>query len=224
MNFIHLPADWQLLLQSEINEAYFKDLLRLYENAYTSHKVYPPKELVFNALKLCPLNHVKVVLIGQDPYHGENQANGLSFSVNTGVKKPPSLQNIFKEMKTDLSHFEIPDSGNLENWAKEGVLLLNAVLSVEEAKPGSHKGFGWERFTNALIKNLSDSKEHLVFLLWGNYAMAKKELINEEKHLILCAAHPSPLARGAFFGNKHFSKTNAYLKEKGIKEINWNLT
>jgi uracil-DNA glycosylase len=224
MNFIHLPADWQLLLHSEIDQVYFKELLRLYENAYKSHKVYPPKELVFNALKLCPLKQVKVIIIGQDPYHGENQANGLSFSVNTGVKKPPSLQNVFKEMKTDLLNFEIPDSGNLENWSKEGVLLLNAMLSVEEAKPGSHKSFGWERFTNALIKNLSDSKEHLVFLLWGKYAIAKKELINEEKHLILCAAHPSPLARGAFFGNKHFSKTNAYLKENGIKDINWNLT
>lgn len=218
-----LPADWQSFLHSEFSKPYFKDLERLYQVAQDQTITYPPKELLFNALALCPLNAVKVVLIGQDPYHGEGQAHGLSFSVNASVRKPPSLQNIFKELKNDLPDFLIPESGNLESWAKEGVLLLNAILSVERAKPGSHKKFGWEQFTNALIKKLSDSKENLVFLLWGNYAISKKELIDAEKHLVLCAAHPSPLARGAFFGNKHFSQTNNYLRSKGLKEINWKL-
>lgn len=223
MNFLDLPADWQMLVQNELNAPYVQKLIALYEQACATSKVYPPKAELFNAFKLCPLSQLKVVIIGQDPYHGENQANGLAFSVNTGLKKPPSLQNIFKELKTDLPGFSIPESGNLENWAKEGVLLLNAILSVEQAKPGSHKHFGWEHFTNALIKNLSDTQTNLVFLLWGNYAMSKKELIDENKHLVLCAAHPSPLARGAFFGSAHFSKTNKYLNSKGIQEINWNL-
>ncbi len=218
-----LPADWHSFLLSEFSKPYFIELERLYHLAQDRSITFPPKELLFNALSLCPLHSVKVVIIGQDPYHGDGQAHGLSFSVNASVRKPPSLQNIFKELKNDLPDFIIPESGNLESWAKEGVLLLNAILSVERAKPGSHKKFGWEQLTNALIKKLSDSKENLVFLLWGNYAISKKEFIDAEKHLVLCAAHPSPLARGAFFGNKHFSKTNNYLRSKGLKEINWKL-
>lgn len=224
MIYNDLPSDWKTLLQSEFEKPYFIKLMQSYEDACKHAIVYPQKEYVFNAFRLCSVENVKVVLIGQDPYHGEMQANGLSFSVNTGIKKPPSLQNIFKEMKNDLMGFEIPESGNLEKWAKEGVLLLNAILSVEHSKPGSHKRFGWEKLTNALIKNLSDKKNNLVFLLWGNYAISKKELIDPDKHLILCAAHPSPLARGAFFGNKHFSKTNKYLTENRIMAVNWDLS
>lgn len=224
MKFLDLPDDWNSLIESEFTKPYFQNLLRFYEDACSQSAVYPPKDKLFNAFKLCPLNKLKIVLIGQDPYHGLNQANGLSFSVNEGIRKPPSLQNIFKELKTDLPDFQIPNSGNLENWAKEGVLLLNAILSVEHAKPGSHKKFGWELLTDAIIKKLSDSKSNLVFMLWGNYAISKTELIDQKKHLVLTAAHPSPLARGAYFGSKHFSKANNFLKKQGIKEINWNLS
>jgi uracil-DNA glycosylase len=179
---------------------------------------------LFNALQLCPLSSLKVVIIGQDPYHGAGQANGLSFSVNDGIKVPPSLQNIFKELKTDIPGFEIPTSGNLEAWAKQGILMLNAVLTVQAGLPGSHKKYGWQNFTDAIIKLISDKKQHVVFLLWGNYAITKSELIDSNKHLVLTAAHPSPLARGAFFGSKHFSKTNNYLTANGLTPVNWKLT
>ena len=163
---------------------------------------------------------LKIVIIGQDPYHGPNQANGLSFSVNDGVTSPPSLVNIFKELKEDCG-CEIPSSGNLENWAKQGVFLLNATLTVRQFTAGSHQKKGWEQFTDAAIKMLSDKRENLVFLLWGNYAREKSMLIDSQKHLVLQAAHPSPLARGAFFGSRHFSKANQYLEQKGKQPINW---
>ena len=220
----NLNQEWNELLKEEFEKPYYKILSESVNQAYKTSTVYPPAKLVFNALQLCSFNSIKVVIIGQDPYHGLGQANGLSFSVNDGIRKPPSLQNIFKELQTDIAGFEIPESGNLESWAKQGVLMLNAVLTVQEGLPGSHKSFGWELFTDSLIKLISDKKEQVVFLLWGNYAISKSPLIDVNKHLVLTAAHPSPLARGAFFGSKHFSKTNAYLLEKGKEQIIWNLS
>lgn len=219
----NLNDEWNALLADEFGKSYYSELSRSVNNAYKTTVVYPPAKFVFNALALCPFHSTRVVIIGQDPYHSKGQANGLSFSVNDGIRKPPSLLNIFKELESDIPGFKTPDSGNLEQWAKQGVLMLNAVLTVQEGLPGSHKPFGWEKFTDALIKLISDKKEHVVFLLWGAYAISKSPLIDENKHLILTAAHPSPLARGAFFGSKHFSKTNAYLKEKGLGTITWNL-
>jgi uracil-DNA glycosylase len=219
----NLDGNWNSLLNEETDKPYFKELSQLVNNAYKTKRIYPPAQQVFNSLSLCSFASIKVVIIGQDPYHGYGQANGLCFSVNDGIRQPPSLQNIFKELKQDIEGFEIPVSGNLEAWAKQGVLLLNAVLTVEEGQPGSHKAFGWERFTDSLIALISDKKENVVFLLWGNYAITKSGSINQTKHLVLTAAHPSPLARGAFFGCKHFSKTNSYLIEKGLEPINWKL-
>lgn len=219
-----LNDEWNELLKEEFKKPYYSKLTESVNQAYKNSVVYPPAKLVFNALMLCDFKDIKVVIIGQDPYHGYGQANGLSFSVNDGVRKPPSLVNIFKELQTDIPGFDIPESGNLEAWAKQGVLMLNAVLTVEEGKPGSHKSFGWEIFTDALIKLISDKKENVVFLLWGNFAITKSALIDSAKHLVLTAAHPSPLARGAFFGSKHFSKTNNYLIENKLRSINWILT
>ncbi|MBL7933370.1 MAG: uracil-DNA glycosylase [Bacteroidia bacterium] len=219
-----LSPEWNDLLKSEFDKPYYQLLSSSVNEAYKSSVVYPPAKLVFNALALCPFEKIKVVIIGQDPYHGAGQANGLSFSVNDGVRKPPSLQNIFKELATDIPGFKIPESGNLEPWAKQGVLMLNAVLTVREASPGSHKSFGWEFFTDALIRLISENKEHVVFMLWGAFAISKTNLIDSQKHLVLTAAHPSPLARGAFFGSKHFSKANNYLIENDLDPINWNLT
>jgi uracil-DNA glycosylase len=218
-----LNSTWQELFNAEFEKSYYLKLNESITEAYKTSVVYPPVEFVFNAFQFCTPESLKVVLIGQDPYHKLGQANGLSFSVNDGIRKPPSLQNIFKELVTDIPGFKIPESGNLESWAKQGVLLLNAVLTVQEGLPGSHKSFGWESFTDAVIKRISEEKNEIVFLLWGNYAISKASLIDEKKHLILKAAHPSPLARGAFFGSKHFSKTNAYLIEKNKEAINWNL-
>ena len=184
--------------------------------------VYPPGALVFNAFNLSPLNQLKVVVIGQDPYHGAGQAHGLCFSVPHGIKPPPSLVNIFKEIKTDLG-IEPPTHGNLEDWAKHGVLLLNASLTVNAGEPNSHAKCGWQIFTDAVIKKISDEKEGIIFLLWGNFAKAKKNLIDTSKHFVLEAAHPSPLSGGAFFGNKHFSKTNELLKKQGKQEIDWRI-
>lgn len=220
----HLDQEWNELLKDEFGKPYYAKLSEQVNDAYKTSVVYPPAKLVFNALMLCPFHAIKVVIIGQDPYHGFGQANGLSFSVNHGIRKPPSLQNIFKELETDIPGFQIPNSGDLEKWAKQGVLMLNAVLTVQEGMPGSHKSFGWEMFTDAIIKLISDKKEHVVFLLWGSYAISKSPLIDMDKHLVLTAAHPSPLARGAFFGSRHFSKTNKYLVENGLEPINWNLT
>ncbi|MBA2612543.1 MAG: uracil-DNA glycosylase [Bacteroidetes bacterium] len=223
MSIKSLSDDWNKLLQPEFDKPYYKELQSLVNTAYKAHTIYPPSQLVFHALQLCSFEDIKVIIIGQDPYHGPGQAHGLSFSVTDEVRKPPSLQNIFKELSTDIPGFEIPVSGNLEAWAKQGVLLLNAVLTVQAGLPGSHKNFGWQHFTDALIKLISDKKQNVVFLLWGAYAIAKSELIDKDKHLVLTAAHPSPLARGAFFGSKHFSKTNAYLLKNNLKSINWKL-
>jgi uracil-DNA glycosylase len=223
MSIKSLDPDWSARLQNEFSKPYFNVLAQNVNQAYLSGTVYPPAQLVFNALNLCPLATLKVVIIGQDPYHGEGQAHGLSFSVNDGVKFPPSLQNIFKELVTDIPGFTMPLSGNLEPWAYQGVLLLNASLTVNAASPGSHKNFGWELFTDAVIKVINDEKKNVVFMLWGNFALGKAGLIDASKHLVLKAAHPSPLARGAFFGCRHFSKANAYLSDHGIQPIDWKL-
>lgn len=218
----YLHNSWLKHLENEINEQSFVELLVFTKNAYATKVIYPPKELVFNAFNLCHFEDVKVVIIGQDPYHGPGQANGLAFSVSNGIKVPPSLKNIFKELNTDVNA-QIPVSGNLENWAKQGVLLLNTILTVEQGLPGSHRNKGWEAFTDKVIQRISSEKEHVVFLLWGNYAIQKESLIDASKHLILKAAHPSPLARGAFFGCKHFSSTNSYLVKNSLKPIDWEL-
>ena len=218
----NIPKTWQSRLQKEFEKSYFLELIKFLESEKPLFIVFPKEQDVFKAFELTPLGAVKVVIIGQDPYHGLNQAHGLSFSVNKGVKIPPSLQNIFKELQTD-DNCPIPTHGNLTHWAKQGVLLLNSTLTVREGLPGSHQKKGWETFTDAVINYISDEKEQVVFLLWGNYAKTKAALIDADKHLILEAAHPSPLARGAFFGCKHFSKTNAYLISRQIKPIDWNL-
>lgn len=215
-----IEPGWLKLLETEFNKPYFADLKAFLVEERNQYRIYPSGPNMFAAFNLTPLDKVKVVILGQDPYHGPGQANGLCFSVNDGVRFPPSLANIFKELKEDLG-CEIPESGNLEKWAKQGVFLLNATLSVRENTAGSHQNKGWEAFTDAVIKAISDNKENIVFLLWGNYAKAKTPLIDSQKHYILTAAHPSPLARGAFFGCKHFSKTNAFLQEKKIEPINW---
>lgn len=219
-----LHADWNELLKTEFDKAYFLQLSNFVNSAYLSKAVYPPKQQVFNAFNLCLPSVLKVVIIGQDPYHQAGQANGLSFSVSYGIRIPPSLKNIFKELEQDVEGFRSPASGNLEAWAKQGVLLLNTVLTVEDSKPGSHKDSGWLQFTDAVIRTISECKEHVVFMLWGNYAISKEPLIDASKHLVLKAAHPSPLARGAFFGSKHFSKANEYLQKTGQSKVNWLLT
>jgi uracil-DNA glycosylase len=213
---------WDTKLKSELKKPYFNELAAFLEKERSLFTVYPSNEDMYNALKLTSFENVKVIIIGQDPYHGPHQAHGLSFSVNDDIKIPPSLKNVFKELKSDVD-FTIPNHGNLTDWAKQGVLLLNATLTVRAGEPGSHQKKGWENFTDAIIKLISEEKENCVFLLWGNFAKTKTPLINSEKHLVLEAAHPSPLARGAFFGCKHFSKTNAYLKSKNIPTIDWDL-
>ena len=222
MNLQNLCKYWQILLQKEFRKSYFIELLNFLESETSKAIVFPKEADVFKAFELTPFKAIKVVIIGQDPYHGLNQAHGLSFSVTKNNKIPPSLKNIFKELQSDLG-ITIPPYGDLTQWAKEGVLLLNATLTVRQGLPGSHQKKGWETFTDAVIKSISDEKEEVVFLLWGNYAKTKAALIDANKHLILEAAHPSPLARGAFFGSKHFSKTNNYLKSKNKESINWDL-
>ncbi len=218
---VTIHDSWKKVLKDEFEAPYFKTLSETVRNAYLEKTVFPPPKLVFNAFELCPFEQVKVVILGQDPYHGKGQAHGLCFSVQDGVKIPPSLQNIYKEIKDDIGK-EIPETGDLENWAKQGVLLLNATLTVEAGHAGSHQGLGWEQFTDAVIKKISDEKEHVVFLLWGKYAQGKESLIDASKHLLLKAPHPSPFSvHTGFFGCKHFSKTNAYLEKYGIKEIRW---
>lgn len=220
---IKIAESWKKLLAEEFSKDYFKQLLTEVKADYLLNDppIYPPAKLIFNAFELCPFDRVKVVILGQDPYHGPGQAHGLSFSVQDGVKTPPSLQNIYKEIASDLNK-EIPESGNLEHWAKQGVLLLNATLTVKRSQPGSHQGKGWEAFTDSVIKKVSEEKEHVVFLLWGNFARSKASLIDSSKHLILEAPHPSPFsAHSGFFGCKHFSKTNEYLLKHSLPEINW---
>jgi uracil-DNA glycosylase len=214
-------ASWDAKLANEFSKPYFLTLSKTVQESYKKGPVFPASELVFNAFKLCPFDQVKVVILGQDPYHGPGQALGLSFSVPENFPIPPSLRNIYKEINTDIGS-PIPTTGNLEHWATQGILLLNATLTVLPNTPGSHQGLGWETFTDAVIKKISDEKEHVVFLLWGKYAQAKAELIDHTKHLVLTAPHPSPFsAHKGFLGCKHFSKTNSYLKANYLNEIKW---
>jgi len=218
---VDIEESWKEVLREEFEKEYFKTLSKTVRQMYLSKAVFPPPQLLFYAFAECPFKDVKVVILGQDPYHGSGQAHGLSFSVPDGVKVPPSLQNIYKEIKNDVGTLISP-TGNLERWAKQGVLLLNATLTVENGKPSSHQGLGWELFTDAVIQKLSNEKEHLVFLLWGKYAQEKGKIIDTAKHLVLRAPHPSPFsAYNGFFGCKHFSKTNEYLREHNIEPIVW---
>ncbi|MEZ4104184.1 MAG: uracil-DNA glycosylase [Candidatus Paceibacterota bacterium] len=218
---INIETSWQKTLTKEFEKPYFKKLTDKVREAYLKEVIYPHPKNIFNAFSLCPFNEVKVVILGQDPYHGLGQAHGLCFSVPDGEKIPPSLKNIYKEINNDLGK-EIPESGNLGRWAKQGVLLLNATLTVRAGYAGSHQGLGWETFTDTIIKTISEQKEHVVFLLWGRYAQAKTSLIDKNKHLILTAPHPSPLsAHNGWFGSKHFSQTNIYLKKHNQKPIEW---
>ena len=218
---IKIEPSWQKVLESEFSKPYFQELSKKIKNFYLTETIYPHPKNIFNAFTLCPFSKVKVVILGQDPYHGPHQAHGLSFSVPDGIKPPPSLQNIYKELKNDLGK-DIPTSGNLEHWARQGVLLLNATLTVRASLAGSHQGLGWENFTDSIIKIISDKKEHVVFILWGKYAQAKISLIDQSKHLVLSAPHPSPFsAHTGFFGSKPFSKTNTYLEKHGLGKIEW---
>jgi len=218
-----IEPSWGKVLKKEFEADYFKALKDFLMNEKKTTTIYPPGKRVFAAFNHTPFDAVKVVIIGQDPYHGAGQAIGLAFSVADGIKHPPSLVNIFKELENDLN-IPYPKSGNLEPWADQGVLLLNATLTVRANEAGSHQNKGWERFTDATIKAVSENRTGVVFLLWGRFAHAKEALIDASKHHILKAAHPSPLARGAFFGCKHFSKTNAILRKEGLSEINWRLS
>jgi uracil-DNA glycosylase len=218
---VRIAASWKSHLSPEFEKPYFLQLIEFVKTAYNEGTVYPPGKEIFKAFDSCDFEQVKVVIIGQDPYHGPGQANGLCFSVRDGVRMPPSLVNIFKEIHADLGK-PMPASGDLDRWARQGVLLLNATLTVGASAPGSHQNKGWETFTDAVIQSISDQKENLVFLLWGSYAQKKGEVIDRSRHLVLMCAHPSPFsADRGFFGCKHFSKANAYLKSKGLKEIDW---
>ncbi len=218
---IKIEPGWKEQLEDEFEKPYFTSLTGFVKSEYAAQKIYPPGKLIFNAFEKCPFDKTKVVILGQDPYHEPGQAHGLCFSVPDGVSLPPSLQNIFKEIKNDLG-IAVPKSGNLERWAEQGVFLLNATLTVRAHQAGSHQKRGWEMFTDKVITLLSESREHLVFLLWGAYAQRKSELINTSKHLILSSVHPSPLsAHRGFFGNHQFSKTNEYLKSHGKSPVNW---
>ncbi|MCG1036460.1 uracil-DNA glycosylase [Polaribacter sargassicola] len=219
---VKIADSWKNILQTEIEKPYFKELLNFVKLEYLNNQCYPKEKDIFAAFDYCSFKNLKVVIIGQDPYHGENQANGLCFSVNNGVKHPPSLVNIFKEICTDLGK-EYPENGNLEDWAKQGVLLLNATLTVRANEAGSHQKKGWETFTDAVIKQISDNNKELVFLLWGGFAKKKAKLIDKKKHYILESGHPSPLSanRGYWFGNQHFSKTNNILKSINKTTIKW---
>lgn len=218
---VKIEAGWKDHLADEFEKAYFSDLIEFVRNEYKTHRIFPPGKLIFNAFDQCPFEKLKVVILGQDPYHGPGQAHGLCFSVNDGIPFPPSLRNIFRELKEDVGK-EIPKSGNLTNWAQQGVLLLNATLTVRAQQAGSHQRKGWEEFTDAAIQTASEQKDHLAFLLWGNYAISKKRLIDENKHLVLTSVHPSPLsASRGFFGNKHFSRANEFLENNGLEPINW---
>ncbi|MEO8471096.1 MAG: uracil-DNA glycosylase [Chryseolinea sp.] len=218
---VKIEARWKSELSREFKEEYFKKLIDFVKKEYTTQTVYPPGKEIFRAFDCCDFDNVRVVIIGQDPYHGPGQANGLSFSVRDGIKSPPSLVNIFKEIKNDLGK-PVPASGDLERWALQGVLLLNATLTVRASTPGSHQNKGWEQFTDAVIRKLSKEKQQVVYLLWGAYAQKKGEIIDRNNNLVLMAPHPSPFSvdRG-FFGCKHFSQANAYLKSKGKDEIEW---
>lgn len=218
---VEIEHSWKEKLQSEFEKPYFKTLTNFIKEEYRTQQIFPPANLIFNAFNKCPFHEVKVVIIGQDPYHNIDQANGLSFSVNDGVRIPPSLLNIYKEIKQDLGK-TIPNSGNLERWSHQGVLLLNATLTVRAHNAASHQRKGWEQFTDAVIGMLSTECNNIVFMLWGNYAQQKGKRIDANRQLVLKSAHPSPLsAHRGFFGNKHFSITNEYLIEHGKQPIDW---
>lgn len=218
---VKIETSWKKALSEEFEKEYFANLTQFVRNEYSQVTIYPPGRLIFNAFNLCPFDKVKVVIIGQDPYHGPGQAHGLCFSVNDGVTFPPSLVNIFKEIQSDIGT-PPPSSGNLTRWAEQGVLLLNATLTVRAHQAGSHQRRGWEEFTDAAIRILAEKRENIVFILWGAYAQKKGSFIDRNKHLVLTSAHPSPLsAYNGFFGNRHFSCTNDYLIEKGESPIQW---
>lgn len=218
---VEIEASWQKRLQPEFEKAYFAQLTDFVRREYAERTIYPPGRLIFNAFNLCPFDRVKVVLLGQDPYHGPGQAQGLCFSVNDGVRFPPSLVNIFKELQSDLG-IAPPTSGSLVRWAEQGVFLLNATLTVREHQAGSHQNMGWEQFTDAVIRLLAEEREHLVFILWGGYAQRKGAFIDRAKHLVIASPHPSPLsAYHGFFGTKPFSRTNEYLIANGVEPIKW---
>lgn len=218
---VKIALSWKSKLEPEFHKPYFEQLIQFVKLEYQTNAVYPPGSEIFRAFDCAAFDQLKVVIIGQDPYHGLGQANGLCFSVRDGVTIPPSLKNIFKEIQSDLGK-PLLQNGELEQWAQQGVLLLNATLTVRASSPGSHQNKGWETFTDAVIRQISDQKKNIVFLLWGAYAQKKGEIIDRNKHLVLMSAHPSPFsADRGFFGCKHFSKTNEYLKSKGLKEIDW---
>lgn len=218
---VKMEQSWKAHLQEEFEKPYFKSLTQFIRKEYENKTVFPPARLIFNAFDSCPFDEVKVVIVGQDPYHEPGQAHGLCFSVNEGIQLPPSLVNIYKEIENDLGK-AVPRSGNLEKWARQGVLLLNATLTVQAHRAGSHQGKGWEEFTDAAIRHLAEERDHLVFILWGAYAQRKGERIDTNRHLVLRSPHPSPLsAHRGFFGNKHFSKANDYLFATGQEPIDW---
>lgn len=220
MKDVKIDKTWKAVLKTEFQKPYWKILTEFIRSQYITEKVYPPAKNIFRAFDLCPLDSVKVVIVGQDPYHGEKQANGLSFAVNDGITLPPSLKNIYKEIQSDLKI--IPNfTGDLSRWAKQGVLMLNSVLTVKANIPVSHRDKGWEQFTDAVIQSLNESRTNIVYLLWGKYAQTKGEAINREKNLILTSGHPSPYSAHLFFNQHHFSKCNKYLKLHGMKAIDW---
>jgi uracil-DNA glycosylase len=220
---VKIEKTWAEILRNEFEKDYFKSIASyLKQEIVSGITIYPKGSFIFKAFDTTPFDKVKVVILGQDPYHGEGQAHGLSFSVPFGVAQPPSLQNIFKELRDDLG-IPLPDSGNLERWANGGVFLLNSILTVRAGVPASHSKIGWSQFTDVVIRELSTRRDGIVFMLWGNYARGKRDLIDQQKHLILEAAHPSPLARGAFFGCRHFSKANDYLVKRGDNPVDWRL-
>lgn len=219
---VKIADSWKSRLSEEFQKEYFRNLIEFVRNEYKNGVCYPPGKLIFNAFDKCSFEDTRVVILGQDPYHGPGQANGLCFSVNDGIPSPPSLINIFKEINDDLGK-PIPKTGNLERWANQGVLLLNATLTVRAGAAGSHQGKGWEIFTDAVIKCLNDEKDSIVFLLWGKYAQDKGKIIDDKKHFVLRAKHPSPMSAnyGGWFGTKHFSQANNYLKSRGLPAIDW---
>ncbi|HOO83175.1 MAG TPA: uracil-DNA glycosylase [Prolixibacteraceae bacterium] len=218
---IKIEPTWKEVLKEEFEKPYFKQLTDFVRNEYQTQTIFPKGKDIFNAFNLCPFNNIKVVIIGQDPYHGPGQAHGLCFSVKQGVTFPPSLRNIFKEINNDLG-IAVPTSGDLSRWAEQGVLLINATLTVRAHMAGSHQNKGWETFTDAVIKIVSEQKKHVAFLLWGAYAQKKGQVIDQTKHLVLESVHPSPLsASRGFFGNHHFSKTNQFLEKNGLTPVNW---
>jgi uracil-DNA glycosylase len=220
MNDVRIHESWKEVLEDQFEESYWKDLTGYVRQEYTSATVYPPPKDIFRAYDLCPFEEVKVVIVGQDPYHGPRQANGLCFAVHEGIAVPPSLKNIYKEVQQDL-HIEPQHSGDLSRWAKQGVLLLNSVLTVRAGSPASHAGHGWESFTDATINALNLLRENIVYMLWGKYAQKKGEMIDRESNLVLESGHPSPFSAQLFHGNHHFSRCNSYLEEHGLTPIDW---